>query len=93
MIGSIGSTGAPAAVAQATPAPAPEPAPAPATAPEAPSSYQVPLDVPGDADPCTSCGREALEQAYEVRAMEQGSVDAQVLQQVAAAYAAYRPAA
>jgi hypothetical protein len=98
MIGSIGSSGAPAVQAYqpAAPAPAPEAAPAPAPAPapaEAPSSYLVPLDVPGDADPCTSCGREALEKAYEMRAMEQGSVDADVIAQVAATYAASRPAA
>lgn len=94
MIGSIGSTGAAQAFQPATAAPAPAPEAAPAPAPSAgPSTYEVPLDVPGDANECTSCGREALNKAYEMQAMEQGSVDANVLAQVAASYSASRPAA
>ncbi len=93
MIGSIGQqhVGAtPGAFQPAAPAPSPAPTPLPEAAP---SSYEVPLDVPGDANECTSCGREALSKAYELQAMEQGSVDANVLAQVAATYAASRPAA
>lgn len=100
MIGSIGNAGAASGYqptgAASAPAPAPAPAPeaAPAPAPVAtPSTYDVPLDAPADANECTSCGREALSKAYEMQAMEQGSVDANVLAQVAASYAASRPAA
>ncbi len=98
MIGSIGSSGAAQAYqatgATGTPAltPAPETAPAPAPT-AAPSTYEVPLDIPGDANECTSCGREAIMKAHDMQAMEQGSVDANVLAQVAASYAASRPAA
>lgn len=99
MIGSIGqNVGAAQGYQPTSAAPAPTPAPAPEASPAptpvaAPSTYEVPLNAPGDANECTSCGRAALTKAYDMQAMEQGSVDANVLAQVAASYAASRPAA
>ena len=86
MIGTIGSNAAAVQAYQPVPVEAPAPAPAPAPS-------RAPLEIPGDADPCTDCGRAEIEQAYQVQAFEQGRIDAQVLEQVAAMYAASRPAA
>lgn len=89
---SIGSTSAAQAFAPAVGmAPAPAPVAAPASAPSAgPAVTRARLAIPGDADPCTSCGRDEIEQAYELQAFEQGRIDADVLAQVAATYAASR---
>ncbi len=83
---SIGSSTALQAFAPAVgTAPAPVAPLAPVTAP---APLQARLAIPGDADPCTSCGRDEIEQAYEMQAFEQGRIDADVLAQVAATYAA-----
>lgn len=65
----------------------PEPAPIPVES----VPPVIPLNVPGDAEPCTSCGREALMMAIAERSDLQRAADEQVLAQVAAAYAASRP--
>lgn len=68
-----------------------QPAPGPAPLPVASAPPVIPLEVPGDAEPCTSCGREALTMALAERSDRQAAADAQVLAQVAASYAASRP--